>query len=426
MSIPKMFAIIVIICFSGLFSSSVSAQFDTFKWVETNPNAPWAARAGHQVLNVNGVFYLIAGRSPLDLPIPGASIIWGDVWQSNDQGLTWNMVLADAESAGLWKNRSYFQAVEKGGYMYIIGGQNFIVENNECPPFPVTPPCPEVVANSEFFNDVWRSNDGINWESMTLAAPWEGRAGLSAVALGNDLYVMAGSQNDDSAVVEGPAPRIYFNDVWKSSDDGATWTQMTAAAPWAKRAGGVAIVKDGAILMIGGEAGFVGPYFNDVWSSVNGVAWTALTTDAGWSPRPGHKCGLVTGEVVCFGGFGLFTNPMDMWSSADGANWTDLQQVPWNAAAPDEIKYDFDVVTTGDGPDAIYSFGGDRERFDLPPEVNVNLVDNDVWRWSSGPDVPPGEGSTTGVPISSKWMLILMTILLGGFGISALRYQRSR
>ena len=96
MSGLKIAAMIVTICFSSLISHSVFAQFDTFKWVETNPSASWAPRAGHQVLNVSGVFYLIAGRSPLDLPIPGASIIWGDVWKSDDQGQTWTMVLTYA------------------------------------------------------------------------------------------------------------------------------------------------------------------------------------------------------------------------------------------------------------------------------------------------------------------------------------------
>ena len=50
--------------------------FDSHNWQEVNPTAQWAPRAGQQVLNINGVFYLIAGRSPLDLPIPGASTIW--------------------------------------------------------------------------------------------------------------------------------------------------------------------------------------------------------------------------------------------------------------------------------------------------------------------------------------------------------------
>ena len=106
--------------------------------------------------------------------------------------------------------------------------------------------------------------------------------------------------------------------------------------------------------------------------------------------------------------------------------WTDLQQVPWNALAPEDIKYDFDVVTFGDGPDAIYTFGGDRERFDLPPEVNVGLVDNDVWRWSFNP-VSPGtpSGEIQDVPATSNWMLVLLAGLLSALGLAALRYHRS-
>jgi hypothetical protein len=50
----------------------------------------------------------------------------------------------------------------------------------------------------------------------------------------------------------------------------------------------------------------------------------------------------------------FFSNPMDMGSSADGATWTDSEQIPWNAPTAGDIKYDFDVVTTGAGPDAIY------------------------------------------------------------------------
>ena len=59
---------------------------------------------------------------------------------------------------------------------------------------------------SNFFNDVWRSVDGIEWEQMTDAAPWAGRAGLSAAVLGGAIYVFAGSQNDDSSIIGAGGP----------------------------------------------------------------------------------------------------------------------------------------------------------------------------------------------------------------------------
>ena len=409
----------------GPGASSVRADLDDYRWDEINANAPWAARAGLQVLNMDDSFYLIAGRTPIESEFIGASILWGDVWRSDDLGSSWSQLLDDAESKGLWKNRAYFQAVAKGGYLYVIGGQNFILVDNEgCPPFPTDPPCPEVIPDSEFFNDVWGSADGVDWEEMTAAAPWEGRAGLSAIALGNDLYVMAGSQNDDEAIGGGgPAPRIYYNDVWKSSDDGATWQQMTADAPWAPRAGGVVVVKEDWMYMIGGEAGFEGPYFNDTWRSKDGANWQLMSADGGWPERPGHKCAVVMDEIVCFGGFGLFANPVDMWSTMDGLSWTDLQQAPWNADNPLDVKYDFDVVTTsneGGTPDTIYSFGGDRERFDLPPSENVNLIDNDVWAWGPAAEPPPAVEAVN-VPASSPLSTALLVMLLTAIGGWVLR-----
>jgi hypothetical protein len=56
---------------------------------------------------------------------------------------------------------------------------------------------------------------------------------------------------------------------------------------------------------------------------------------------------------------------------------------PWRAVDPDDAKYDFDALVVRDGPfglPSIFTFGGDRERFELPPDVNATRVDNDVWR----------------------------------------------
>ena len=70
-----------------------------------------------------------------------------------------------------------------------------------------------------------------------------GSSDFDSYAWGEDNYVFGGSKNDDSAVIgPGGPPRVYFNDVWKSSDDGATWQEVTAAAPWEPRAGAAVVV----------------------------------------------------------------------------------------------------------------------------------------------------------------------------------------
>ena len=70
---------------------------------------------------------------------------------------------------------------------------------------------------------------------------------------------------------------------------------------------------------------------------------------------------------MCFGGFGLPVNPTDAWWSGSGQQWHKLAGAAWNAATPDEAKYDFDSAVIPDrrGRPAIYTFGGDRETFDF-------------------------------------------------------------
>ena len=66
------------------------------QWMEVNPDAEWAPRAGLQVVELHNTFYLMGGRTPIDpavLPLPGASVIWGDVWRSRDLGRSWQKLV---------------------------------------------------------------------------------------------------------------------------------------------------------------------------------------------------------------------------------------------------------------------------------------------------------------------------------------------
>jgi hypothetical protein len=376
-------------------------RYDGHEWSQVADGAPWGARAGVEAAVLDGSMFLVGGRTPNpyvafpDGPIPGDSTIWGDTWRSEDLGRTWTRVHT-GEEPGTWPARSYHEVVVQGGRMVLLGGQNFLLDPN--PACGTNPFCfPKFVSRSQFFNDVWASTDGANWTQLTADAPWAGRAGLSAAVLDGEIYVMGGSVNDDPGVVGGPPNRQLFNDVWKSAD-GVTWTQVTSAAPWAARAGASVVVRDGAIYLFGGEYAFTGsppPYFNDVWRTTDGANWELVTPAAGWSPRPGHTCDVLDGSFVCFGGYGQSPNPldvfgrkspMDMWTSDDGATWTKMRQVPWNARTEAGIRYDYDTVVAPAGPggqgDAIYTFGGDRETFNFFDPTQWLNVDDDVWRFA--------------------------------------------
>ncbi|MGB5320886.1 FlgD immunoglobulin-like domain containing protein [Lutimonas sp.] len=412
------------------------------------PNDNWYQRAGLQALNHKGKFFIFGGRTPLPIPIPGASILHGDVWSSSDKGKSWKQELAsnptipgvipDPNATLHWANRAYFQAVKKGSFMYIIGGQDFTLVTvpnedfpDDCSDDPIfpggpIPPCePTIqVPVSQFFNDVWRSRDGVNWRQMVQnqvidleddnPPHWAGRAGLSAVVFKGYIYVMGGSVNDDAAIVGGAPARKYFNDVWRSRD-GRRWERVKKdmkifpgdKSHWAQRAGGIAVVKGGYMYMIGGEEGFTclpeipgvpaapcPPYFNDVWRTKDGVNWEEMTEEADWDKRPGHQVVVAQNQLVLFGGFGLGndngatpSNPSDVWVSNNGSKWEKVSDAPWNADGSEDIKYDFDAfVEKGYGKfsDAIYTFGGDRETFDFSGSSpdNYKQVDNDVWKFS--------------------------------------------
>ena len=377
-------------------------DFGSYEWNLINGETRWTPRAGLQVVNLKNRFYLMGGRTPRPpgfTPIPGDSDIWGDVWKSDDRGISWQKIL-ETNDEQHWPARAYFQAVTRNSYMYVLGGQNFKLEPNDCPP--LVPDCPPFVSSSDFFNDVWRSRDGIHWQQMTGAAPWAGRAGLSSVVHRGEIYIMGGSFNDDPAVIGGPPTRVYLNDVWKSRN-GTDWVQMTDNAPWEPRAGAITVTKNGYIYLLGGEDGFTclpqsprcPPYYNDVWRSRDGSHWELVTAAADWAPRPGHQVLVLLNHFILFGGFGLSTdpddpfkaaNPMDVWVSKNGADWTQVSDAPWNAATPEEIKYDFDAlaVTGGRGGQrpSIYTFGGDRETFDFTDPDNYLNVDNDVWQFA--------------------------------------------
>ncbi|MGI9471469.1 MAG: hypothetical protein ACR2NZ_08060 [Rubripirellula sp.] len=385
----------------------LAAGLETYEWTETNGDAAWSARAGLQVVDLDERFYLMGGRTPLDpsaVPGPAPSQIWSDVWVSDDRGDTWEMLLS-SNGENHWSPRAYFQAVNRGDEMFVLGGQDFVTIPNPNP-FPA-PGEPEFFSLSSFFSDVWSSTDGENWVQLTESAGWAGRAGLSSVVFNDELYVMGGSFNDDSAVIGGPPERVYLNDVWKSSD-GVTWHEVTDAAPWTPRAGAQVVVKDDFMYLLGGEDGFTcdsgdrcPPYYNDVWRTGNGKDWELVTETAQWASRPGHQVQVVLDQFVLFGGFGLSadpsdpfrpSNPMDIWTSKDGANWVQISDSPWNADSPSEVKYDFDTVVVWDDdqfqPD-IYTFGGDRETFDFTDPFNYLNIDNDVWRFSPSVDQGP-------------------------------------
>lgn len=235
-----------------------------------------------------------------------------EVWSSGD-GVNWRL-----EAVAPWEPRHMAGWVSYAGKLWVIGGDN---------------------NSGHYESDVWSSPDGIHWTQVTNAVPWAPRVLHYVVAFNGALYVIGGQQLFETLVpTPNPYPTepVYYDDVWRSVD-GANWEQV-GVVPHAIGMICGSVVFNGALWVIGGGQygdsglGLVGPSFNEVWSTADGVSWTQHAT-ATWGPRSYHNVLAFDGKLWVMAGdvqdSGSYLN--DVWYSADGEQWTQLQSTPWVA-----------------------------------------------------------------------------------------------
>ncbi len=328
-----------------LFTINI-ANGESNGWALVNPKAAFSVRASPHGVNINGTYILTGGRNSTDT-------MHNDVWKSDDHGVTWQLMNA---SAG-WEPRAYHFCVYLNNALFVMGGQGGD-------------------GLFEFFDDIWRSDDlGKTWTNVVQHAPWGKRAGGYGFVYDNQIYLMSGAYCDpiDFPCNRQNGSRHYFDDVW-TSKDGVHWNQIAKGYSFLKREGIIVVVKDGNFYAFGGDNGFEGPYFNDVWESKdNGVTWTELTEHAAWPARTG-QVGVTVGQyIVMFGGYPDLT---DMWRSKDGKSWDLVTDNCWNCSstAKECGKFDFEFFVDGSsGEERIYTIAGDQETSAPVPQ------DNDVW-----------------------------------------------
>jgi hypothetical protein len=211
--------------------------------------------------------------------------------------------------------------------------------------------------DGSFRNDVWRSTDnGTTWTQMNASAGWTGRRYQSSVAMPDgSIVLMGGGLN---------APQ-FWNDVWRSTDNGTTWTQMNASAGWiARGAHSSVVMPDGSIVLMGG-LGSDGNWKNDVWRSTNnGTTWIQVNASAGWTAREFPSSVVIPdGSIVLMGGWDSSWKN-DVWRSTDnGTTWTQM-----NASAGWTARYGICSVAMPDSSIVLMS------------GASNGGAKNDVWR----------------------------------------------
>ncbi len=282
---------------------------------------PYNIRDGaHLVKTASGRILLIGGWNPYlaeEEPIygPDAQIVdWdgyttNEVWASDDGGATFQVLLAHDLTPPTSGAGARFQPFHTGGvvqldaYTYVVGSDVFDVRS-----------------------DVWRSGDnGETWERMTAAAEWGDRFLHMTAAFDGALYVMGGQTdlNDKASALQ---------DVWRSTDGGATWTQL-ADAPWAKR--GLVYTPcehDGSLFICGGGTydAVTRDYYNDVWR-FDGATWIEVLADGHlmWEPRQYHNMASTGSRLWVASGWHEVNLNSIAYSDDNGVTWAAFSDGLW-------------------------------------------------------------------------------------------------
>jgi photosystem II stability/assembly factor-like uncharacterized protein len=269
-------------------------------WSLVNPCADWVNISPYQFEGWNGV---MSDGSIIFFGYDfwNTTNIHGTVWKSTDNGATWNQVNPNGE----WFKREPIGIITMPDNSIIILGSDESTGN------------PDPKHATIFYNDVWRSTDlGLTWKELTADAGWSPRYGQSSVVLPDGSIVMMGGEDDKFG---------ERNDTWRSTDGGATWILMNESSGWPPRWETSSVVlPDGSIVLMGGH-GKSSALFNDVWRSTDkGATWSLMNASAGWHGRWGHSSvALPDGNIVLMGGYTPNVGRLkDVWRSTDkGTTW---------------------------------------------------------------------------------------------------------
>ena len=294
-----------------------------YRWVCVNAEASFAPRDGAGALTFRNKMWLLGGWNPRDMThFP--RMCNNEVW-SSENGCDWVLEKPNTfHSFGrTFKRLSDWAGRHCSGYvvykdkMWIVGGD---------------------ANQGHYHNDVWNSDDGRVWHYVNNGkpVPWRPRCHHHTVVFNDRILVMGGQTSPQFAEAE----EKFYNDVWSTSD-GINWEKIeTQGDIWTPRGliGGSAVLNE-RIWMLGGGT-YDTPttperkHYNDVWSSGDGARWTLHTANAPWASRSMHDVAAFDGKLWVLEGSWAAEgqrsrNQNDVWYSSDGVNWTELPGTPW-------------------------------------------------------------------------------------------------
>ncbi len=196
-----------------------------------------------------------------------------EAWQSVDNGVSWVQIFDDASGA--------------------FHGTNYVIDSVVLADGTILTTQYHLMAGPAW-TGVYRSTDkGLTWTGVGTE-DWSPRTGFELTAMPDGSVIMTGGENSGT----------YYNDVWRSADQGTTWIQQTASAGWTPRTGHTCVaMPDGSIVLMGGWGDSI-PGRDEIWRSTdNGTTWTLVTLNADWPARTGAASLVMPdGSIVLMGG----------------------------------------------------------------------------------------------------------------------------
>lgn len=246
-----------------------------------------------------------------DFGAAGYKNITNEVWYSDDEGSTWSL---SANTNWEDTNRSTTAtrfAPQHCALSCVYQGDVVVIGAEESSP-------------GGRNQEVWKSSNGTSWSKVTItgtAPPTSDRIRAMCGTLGSDIYIMGGYL---------PGTQTFSKNVWKSSDGGASWSQLSDASIWP---GGIEMVyspveHNGMLYVVGGGQydGTTKPDFNGVWA-FDGSSWTEVLAN-GHTQFIGmrfHQVLSLHGRLWALGGYNQNTTGDDLnraiYSDDNGANW---------------------------------------------------------------------------------------------------------
>lgn len=209
---------------------------------------------------------------------------------SSPDGVTWTVELGPGKTPPPWSARVLQVSGVYAGKLWTVGGQD------------VNGDLDAVVHH----NDVWSSDDGVDWTQVAGDAPasdtrWAGCGVLDGLVEFRGRMWLVGCARERSDA-QG---HTMYNDVW-STRDGITW-QRHAEPPWKGKIWQTVVVWDDKLWILFGYTygdpanGWGAGNANEAWYSEDGESWRALPPDM---PVPGsHAQGVaVTPEQILLAG----------------------------------------------------------------------------------------------------------------------------